>query len=183
MAAKRKKSTSSSSRSKAKQADAIGLLKADHAEVEKMHKRFKKLVKEDAGAAEREQLAQDICSALTKHAAIEEEIFYPALREALEDDAIVDHADVEHASAKNLIAQIQGMGADDSHFNATVLVLCEYVAHHVEEEEGKMFPKAKKADLDLAALGDELRERKDELPDMAQPGRARRSNGARSRAP
>jgi hemerythrin superfamily protein len=98
------------------------------------------------------------------HATIEEEVFYPAAREALGEDAdLVDEADIEHASAKELIAQIEGSSPEDDHFDARVKVLGEYIDHHVKEEEGEMFPKVKKAKLDTAALGTALVARKEEL--------------------
>jgi hemerythrin superfamily protein len=145
-------------------ADAFELLKSDHREVEKMHKQYEKLVEDQADANERGELAARICAALTVHATVEEEIFYPPVREAIDDDDIMDHADVEHDTAKDLIAQIEVMDPDDSHFDAKVTVLCEYVAHHVKEEEEEMFPKARKAKgLDFDALGAEMAARKAEL--------------------
>jgi hemerythrin-like domain-containing protein len=104
-----------------------------------------------------------ICEELTVHAQIEEEIFYPAAREAISDDDMLNEAEVEHATAKDLIAQIQEMSGDDEMYDAKVKVLSEYINHHVEEEEGEMFPKAKKAKMDLEGLGVQLLERKEEL--------------------
>ena len=145
--------------------DAIKLLTEDHKEVKKLFKQYEKLVKDEANDEEKQQLAAEICLQLTVHATIEEELFYPAAREVLEDDAdLVDEADVEHASAKELIAQIEGASpADDAHYDARVKVLGEYINHHVKEEEDEMFPKVKKGDLDLKALGEELAERKEAL--------------------
>lgn len=104
-----------------------------------------------------------ICEALTVHAQIEEEIFYPAAREAIDDDDLLDEAEVEHASAKQLIAEIQSMTVEDRLFDAKVTVLGEYINHHVEEEESEMFPEARSSDLDLKKLGAQLEERKAEL--------------------
>jgi hemerythrin superfamily protein len=164
MATKSPAKKSTSSRSSKGDADPFEMLKADHREVEKMHKEYEKLVKNEADAEERGELAARICAALTVHATVEEEVFYPPVREAIDDDDIMDHADVEHASAKDLIAQIESMDPDDSHFDAKVTVLCEYVAHHVKEEEEEMFPKARKAkDLDFASLAAEMEARKSEL--------------------
>ena len=88
------------------------------------------------------------------------EIFYPALREAMDEEDLMDEADVEHASAKELIAQLEQMRPGDDHYDAKVTVLAEYIDHHVKEEEGEMFTQARKADLDSAALGEELLARK-----------------------
>jgi DUF438 domain-containing protein len=143
--------------------DAVSLLSADHAEVRQMFEAYKQLVEEDADNEEKRELAEQICVTLTVHADIEEEIFYPAMRESLDDDLLLDEAEVEHASAKDLIAQIQGMDPDDALYDAKVLVLGEYVEHHVEEEETEIFPAAEKSGVDLDLLGAELAERKQEL--------------------
>jgi hemerythrin-like domain-containing protein len=139
--------------------DAIALLKADHAKVKKMFKEFDKL--KDAG--KKQDLANVICSELKVHTTIEEEIFYPAAREALADDDLLDEAEVEHASAKDLIAQIEGSSPDGDKWDAKVKVLGEYIDHHVEEEHTEMFPKVRKTRLDLKALGQELLLRKKQL--------------------
>ena len=142
--------------------DAVQLLTADHREVKALFARYQKL---DDGAkdSDRQALAETICDLLTVHATIEEEIFYPAAREAIEDDDLLDEAEVEHASAKDLIAQIKEMSPDEDLYDAKVTVLGEYIDHHVAEEEGEMFAKAKKSELDLKVLGVELQTRKDEL--------------------
>ena len=100
---------------------------------------------------------------LTVHATIEEEIFYPAAREAEVESDLLDEAEVEHASAKDLIAQIQEMSPEDELYDAKVKVLGEYVQHHVQEEEGELFVRCQSADMDLDELGDEISARKDEL--------------------
>ena len=159
-----KKSTSASKAAAGKATDAITLLKADHAEVKKCFVAYQKLVDADADSAERQEMAQQICMLLTVHATIEEEIFYPAAREVLGEEAdLVDEADVEHATAKDLIAQIEDSSPDDAHYDAKVKVLGEYIDHHVKEEQDELFPKAKKAGLDTAAVGEELAARKQEL--------------------
>ncbi len=117
----------------------------------------------DRANAKKKKLADQICTALTLHTMIEEEIFYPAVREATNDDDLMDEAIVEHASAKDLISQLQEMDPEDALYDAKVKVLSEQIEHHVKEEEKEMFPKAKKAKLDLAALGEEMAMRKDEL--------------------
>jgi hemerythrin superfamily protein len=160
-----KKSTTKSS---SKMPDAIQLLTAEHKEVNAMFKEYQKLVDNEASASEKEALARQICLMLTVHATTEEEIFYPAAREAIEDEDLLDEAEVEHGSAKELIAQIEASTPDEPLYDAKVKVLGEYVQHHVKEEEGELFPKAKKAKLDLAALGEQIAARKEELmPEMA----------------
>ena len=156
--------TRSASKTQPKQQDAIKLLMADHDEVEALFKQFQK-VKNDG--AQKADIVEQICKALTVHAEIEEEIFYPAARDALAEkgDDMLDEAEVEHASIKSLVEQLQDSDPDDELFDAKVKVLCEYVNHHVKEEEGEMFPKIKKTDIDLEELGAELIERKQELMD------------------
>lgn len=146
----------------AKAKDAIGMLTADHREVEELFKQYEGLG--EGANARKKKLADQICTALTLHTMIEEEIFYPAMREEGDDSgAMVDEAVVEHASAKDLIAQLQEMDPEDELYDAKVKVLSEQIEHHVKEEETEMFPKAKKAGLDLAALGEEMALRKDEI--------------------
>lgn len=157
------KTARKTARAAARPADAIKLLKDDHKEVKGYFKEYEKLEND----AEKQALAHKICLALTVHAQIEEEIYYPATREAINDDDLLDEAEVEHASAKQLIVEIQAMKAGDRLFDAKVTVLGEYVNHHVEEEEGEMFPESRDSDLDLKALGTQLAERKAELMEQA----------------
>ena len=153
------KATRKTNRAASRPADAIKLLKDDHREVKAWFKQYESL--EDD--TEKQALADKICLALTVHTQIEEEIFYPATREAIDDDDLLDEAEVEHASAKQLIAEIKGMKAGDRLFDAKVTVLGEYIDHHVEEEEKEMFPESRDSDLDLKALGVQMAERKAEL--------------------
>jgi hemerythrin superfamily protein len=155
-------STSARKGAKTQPQDAIAILSADHKNVKAMFKQYEDL-KEDGDSEEKAALAARICLELTVHAQAEEEIFYPAVREAIEDDDLMDEAEVEHASAKDLIAQLSEADPEDDLFDAKVKVLGEYINHHVEEEEGEMFPKAKKAKVDMAALGAEIESRKEEL--------------------
>jgi hemerythrin superfamily protein len=141
--------------------DALTLLTQDHDEVKRMFKEYEGL--KDKSSAVRQALAAQICNALTVHTQVEEELFYPAVRDALDDDDLMDEADVEHDAAKNLIAEIEEMNPDESHYDAKVKVLGEEIEHHVKEEEEKMFPKVRKTRLDLKALGVEMAERKTEL--------------------
>jgi hemerythrin superfamily protein len=146
--------------------DACDLLDADHKAVKKMFKEFEELTSSRARntSQKKKELAQQICQELTVHAQIEEEIFYPALREALKDTDLLDEAAVEHQSAKDLIAQIQGAGEPDEMFDAKVKVLGEYINHQVKEEKGEIFPRARAArKLDLVAMRQELETRKEEL--------------------
>lgn len=143
--------------------DAVDLLIADHKQVHSLFLAYKKLVARDAGADERQPLAEEICTMLTVHAAIEEELFYPAARAAKVESALLDEAEVEHASLKDLINQLRGMGADDALYDAKVTVLGEYVDHHVKEEQDEMFPKCRKSRMDLQQLGAQLAQRKEEL--------------------
>lgn len=144
--------------------DATALLMQDHKEVKSAFKKFEELG--DRAYSAKKKLAEEICAALTLHTAIEEEIFYPAVREAIKDgDELIDEAIVEHAGAKDLIAQIQAMSADEELFDAKVKVLSEQIEHHVKEEEEEMFPKVRKSKLDLEALAEEMTEHKSQLID------------------
>jgi hemerythrin superfamily protein len=141
--------------------DAIALLMEDHKKVKKMFKDFEQL--KEGGDTEKSALVKNICAELTVHATAEEEIFYPAVRDQIEDEDLMDEADVEHASAKALIAELESMQPGDDHYDAKVTVLGEYIDHHVEEEEGEMFPKVKKAKVDTEALGAQIKRRKEQL--------------------
>jgi len=146
--------------------DACSLLDADHRNVKKLFKAYDELTQSRAaGAAQKKrELANEICMELTVHAQIEEEIFYPALRQALKETDLLDEAAVEHASAKDLIAQIQEAVDTDDMFDAKVTVLGEYIDHHVKEERNEIFVKARAArGLDLVATREQLETRKEEL--------------------
>ena len=143
--------------------DAISILTEDHKKVKAMFTDFEKLMNSGDKEEEKAALVATICEELTVHTQIEEEIFYPAVRAAIDDDDLMDEADVEHVGAKDLIAQLEQMEPGDDHYDAKVTVLGENVDHHVKEEQDEMFPKVKKADLDLAALGAQMLERRLEL--------------------
>ena len=140
--------------------EAIAQLTEDHARVKRLFKDYEKLAKDDADDAEKRELATLICAEVTAHATAEEEILYPAARAAIEESDLVDEATVEHATAKDLIAQILESTPDDDLFDAKVKVLGEYIDHHVKEEEGEMFPQLKKAKVDTLELGQRIAERK-----------------------
>jgi hemerythrin superfamily protein len=152
-------SARASGRRRARPQDAIALLRADHRNVQDLFDQFEKARGDDRKA----ELAHEICSELKVHAQIEEEIFYPAARRALKEQDLIDEAAVEHASAKDLIAQIEQAQAGDELFDAKVIVLGEYIKHHVKEEQNQLFPKLKKTKLDLKTLGEQLAERKEAL--------------------
>lgn len=147
----------------AKHEDAIALLTADHKTVKGLFGEFAKL-KDHKGAEEKKSaLVAQICSALKVHTEIEEDIFYPAVRKTIGDGDLMDEALVEHAGAKELIAQLEDMKPGDDLYDAKVTVLGEQIDHHVKEEEGDMFPKAKAAKVDVVALGSTMAKRKAEL--------------------
>lgn len=164
--------------------DAIALLKQDHRTVEALFDEF-----EDADESEQAGLATRICQMLTVHAQIEEELLYPQAKEAFgeEEDEMVYEAEIEHGSAKELIAKIEASTPEDPEFKPLVKVLSEYVKHHVKEEEKEMFPALKEAEVDLKELGTQLAHRKMEL--MEQMGieaeeppatQRKRASGSRS---
>jgi hemerythrin superfamily protein len=148
-----------------KETDAIALLMQDHREVEKMFKEFEAAKKAEDDAAKAD-IVKRVCIALTAHAEIEEEIFYPAVREEIKDADVMDEAEVEHGSIKGLVGELEGMQPNEDFYDAKVTVLAEYVKHHVKEEEGEMFPKVKQAKLDLDALGAEMKQRKEEVVEV-----------------
>jgi hemerythrin superfamily protein len=152
-------SASSRSRPRNKTQDAITLLKGDHAKVKKMFAEFAKLNDSKLNG----ELARQICSELTVHSTIEEELFYPVARQVLSDGALLDEAEVEHASAKELISQIESSSPDSDKWEAKVTVLGEYVEHHVAEEHKDIFPKMQRSTADLKGLGKALIERKAQL--------------------
>jgi hemerythrin superfamily protein len=167
---------SASSRKATRQpSDALALLRADHQRVQEMFDQFEKTKSEDRKAT----LAEQICQELTIHAQIEEEIFYPAVREAIRDEDLIDEATVEHQSAKDLIAQIEGGGPGGDMFEAKVKVLGEYVKHHVKEEQNELFPQVRKTKLDLKELGERLQQRKMELMEGSTPAAGSGFSGSR----
>ena len=146
---------------KAKKQDALELLKRDHAEVKKAFKDFEKAKYKDPNA--RKEFLASICKAIEMHATVEEEIFYPAVREKIDEDDLMNEAEVEHNSAKALMAEIEKLSGDDPMLKAHAMVLSEYIQHHVKEEENEMFPKVKRAKLDLEGLAEQMLQRKEEL--------------------
>lgn len=148
---------------KAATPNAVDLLEKDHDEVIAYFDEYEELEND----VEKGELAQKICMALTVHTMIEEEIFYPAARKATKDNDLLDEATVEHAGAKNLIAEIEDMEPGDDLYDAKVKVLGEMIKHHVEEERKELFPECESSGMDLEGLGAQLATRKAEL--MKQP--------------
>ena len=142
--------------------DAIAMLMTDHKKVKKLFADFDKL-KEKGSNEDKSAIVEEICNELKVHTEIEEQIFYPAVRKAIDDADLMDEALVEHAGAKELIAQLEEASPEDDLYDAKVTVLGEQIDHHVKEEEGDMFPKAKKAKVDTEELGAAMLKRKTAL--------------------
>jgi len=159
--------------------NALDLLKRDHDEVDAMFRQFEDM-KDDGDAAAKESLVEKICDALTVHAQIEEEIFYPAARRALQQEEgkdLLDEAAVEHQTLKDLVGRLESAPIDDPLYDAGVKVLSEYVKHHVKEEENELFPKCKSSRMDLDAVGAQLGNRKEELTRQGKRQGRRTANG------
>lgn len=139
--------------------NAIALLEADHQVVNALFKKYE--IATDN--SEKKKLVSKICKALTIHAQVEEDVFYPQFKKALNDTELVPEATVEHNTLKDLIAQVDGIEPNGEMYDAKIKVMCEYVKHHVKEEENEMFPKAKKSNMDLEQIGVEIIARKEEL--------------------
>ncbi|MGZ8318179.1 MAG: hemerythrin domain-containing protein [Telluria sp.] len=153
--------------------DALALLKADHEKVMRLFREFDDLKGIEDEDERKGELVDEICYELTVHTMIEDEIFYPVLRSAIDDDDMMDEAEVEHAGARELISQLEVMYPGDDHYDATVTVLGEEIAHHIEKEETDMFDAARSAGLDLDDLGAQLATRKEELDeDLPAPATA-----------
>lgn len=163
-------------RSKTKNSkEAMSLLKKDHEKVKKLFDAF-----EDAeSAAEKKSIVKDVCGELKVHATVEEQLFYPALRKQMEDeDGLIDEADEEHHEAKVLVAELELMSGDEENYSAKFEVLSENVRHHIKEEEGELFPKAKKTGIDFDALGEQMYELKRRLTaEGVEPGEEARMVG------
>ena len=178
-----------SKRAGSRQPQAISMLIEDHHKVQKMFKTFERT----EGQQQQEQLATEICNELTVHTQLEEQVLYPAAREALEEGDLVDEATVEHQVAKDLIEKIKQSRPHDEEYCALVTVLGEYVNHHIEEEQKELFPQLKKAEIDFEALAEEMHQKKQELmselglaegeeaPMEGAMGRQQRGQASRSR--
>jgi hemerythrin superfamily protein len=140
--------------------DALRMLADDHKRVKKMFEQFEKLKDKEMDDEQKQLLVETACAELTIHAQLEEEMLYPAARDAIDDMDLLDEAEVEHASAKHMISELSTMQPGDHLYDAKFTVLGEYVKHHIEEEEKELFPKLKKADIDLVELAEAMKERK-----------------------
>jgi len=141
---------------KASNMDVINLLKADHQKVKELFDEFEELHDKKNSSVKKMEIVKQLCQELTLHALAEESIVYPLTREAIKDDDLMDEADVEHAGAKELIAQLQTMSPEESHYDAKVTVLREYIEHHVKEEESEMFPQLRKSEINRERMAEEL---------------------------
>ena len=159
---RRSTTNKSTGRATGKAKDAIKLLSDDHKKVKKLFKEYEKLIKKNDAEA-KEEMAQQICEELTIHTQLEEEIFYPAAREAIKNNLLMNEATVEHGSAKELISELESMKTSDPMYDAVVIVLGEYVNHHIKEEEEEIFPKVQKSKMDLEEIGSEIAERKEDM--------------------
>lgn len=149
----------------------IGELKEDHKRVRKAYKAFEKLDREQS-PQECEALVQQVLDELTLHAALEEEFLYPAVHELIDEPDLIDEAEVEHETMHTAIGQLRDMGATDEKFAARFTVLCEYVLHHVKEEEGEIFPKLEKLKLDWDAIAEGMAMRRAEAEGDGDAGTA-----------
>jgi hemerythrin superfamily protein len=136
--------------------DAIALLRADHKLVSALFAEYEKA----RTTSKKKTLVSQICTELSVHAQVEEEIFYPAVKKALKDKEMIPEATVEHATLKALIGQVEGVEPDGEMFDAKIKVMSEYVKHHVKEEQNEIFPQAKSTNLDLVELGSRMAARK-----------------------
>jgi hemerythrin-like domain-containing protein len=172
-----------------KQADALQVLLDDHKKVKALYERFEKLGDKDG--EEKQAIIERTCKLLGAHTRLEEEVFYPAVRDKIKEPALIEEAAVEHQSAKDLIARLETEKLADERRDAVFIVLCEYVQHHVQEEEKELFPQVRKASsLDLEALGEAMVERKAELAialdigeEEAEPSKTRAAPRKRAATP
>ena len=152
--------------------DAITMLREDHRRVEKLFKEFEKLHKKDAGAAEKRKIVDEVVRELSVHAVAEEQVFYPAVREQVEDavDTVLEGLE-EHHIVKWTLSELSGMTGEEERHDAKFMVLMESVRHHVEEEEGEMFPKVREAlgRKALTELGERLEQAKAKAPEQPLP--------------
>jgi hemerythrin superfamily protein len=148
--------------------EVLNMLKEDHKKVKKAFQTFERLDKQER-ADECQALVTQTCADLTLHATLEEEVFYPAIRPVLREEDLIDEAEVEHASAKTLIADLRQMAPEDRAYAATFKVLGEYVQHHIKEEESEIFPQLTRAKLDWDDLQQQMTARREALEEELMP--------------
>lgn len=156
--------------------NAVQLIKSDHKKVEGLFQKYQKAKGQEA----KRKIADDAMEQLEIHAKLEEEIFYPAAKRELEDGDLIEEAIKEHDEVKGLIEELRAMESEDEEFDEKFQELVENVQHHVKEEENEMLPQVQDSDLDLAACGEQMAERKEELMEENGGGTAARSGAARS---
>lgn len=139
--------------------NATQILRQDHNKVEGLFKRFEQA----KGSESKRRIAEQAMAELEVHAKVEEEIFYPAVKSEVDDESMVEEAKQEHQTVKDLIRELKTMDAEDEEFESKFSELVENVKHHVQEEQGEMFPKVEESDMDLAEVGEQIAERKQEL--------------------
>lgn len=152
--------------------DVFELLKADHRHVQDLFTKF-----EDADKRARASIADETLTALEVHAALEEELVYPAVAEVIDDEELINEAKEEHHVAKVLIKELRKMDAEDEGFSTKFKVLGELVSHHIEEEEGEMFPQAQEGGFEPESISDEVSKRKAKLMQKYEGGK--KSSGSR----
>jgi hypothetical protein len=148
--------------------DAIDLLDADHLAIHALFSGYRELVRTQASALQRHALAEEICLELAIHARLEEELFYPAVRDALREDDLVDQAEDEHGSQREFIAQILATAPEDPLYDARVAALGEYVERHVRKEREEVFNRALASRLDLQSLARAITVRREELRSVSE---------------
>jgi hemerythrin superfamily protein len=163
--------------------NATQLIRQDHKKVEGLFKKFQ----QTKGAQAKRRLAENAMAELEVHAALEEEIFYPAVKKEVEDGSMVQEAMEEHQTVKQLISELKGMDEADEEFESQFSQLVENVQHHVEEEENEMLPKVEESELDLNSLGQQMSQRKQEMQNggratkkTSNAGSSRKSAGSKS---
>lgn len=150
---------------KSQKKDAIDLLIRDHNIVADLIKLFEGV--SDKAKAAKKELAEIICYAWNLHRQVEDEVFYPKIRIAMQDTSWFDEAMRERNSVKNLIAQIQAMNPDDYLYEVKMKMLSKHITHHMAEDEEKIFPKVRRSGIDLVALAKEMEDRKLEIKGVA----------------
>jgi len=156
---------------------ATQLIKRDHKKAEDMFNKFEKIKKAEA----KKRIADQACQELEIHAALEEEIFYPAVRKTLGEEDMLEEAKQEHQQAKEIISEVKRMSAEDDHLEEKFAELVECIQHHVEEEEGELLPKVEESDMDLVNIGEQMTERREEL--MQQRQKTQRAQKKSTRKP